>query len=150
MNLRPQEEIINNDGVIQGADQYHEYCSYGYNIDGIISAVCKDTITITTAPKLQQLDYAHDCAAGAEVRFENNRLICSKNRYQYLDSCIPVEVQQPVDNRVTTAQCKGSNGVLREGYSSLDSKLCANGSPLALPYASRKRAIVSGVSNCCL
>ena len=128
MNLRPQEEIVNNNGVIQGADQYHDYCSYGYNVNGVISAVCKENSNAEA--QLQQLDYAHDCADGAEVRFENNRLICSKNRYQYLDSCTPVEVQQPVDDIVTTAQCKGNNGVLREGYSSLDPKLCANGSDI--------------------
>ncbi|MBP7781344.1 MAG: hypothetical protein KA049_00175 [Burkholderiales bacterium] len=128
LNLHLQEGIVNNNGVIQGADQYHDYCSYGYNVNGVISAVCKENSNAEA--QLQQLDYAHDCADGAEVRFENNRLICSKNRYQYLDSCTPVEVQQPVDDIVTTAQCKGNNGVLREGYSSLDPKLCANGSDI--------------------
>ena len=146
LNLRPQEEIVNNNGFIQGADQYHDYCSYGYNVNGVINAACKENPTAEA--QLQQLDYAHDCADGAEVRFENNRLICSKNRYQYLDSCLPVEVQQPVDG-IVTAQCKGSNGVLHDGYSSLDSKLCANGSDIinrdgALTCAQYKPEIPQG------
>jgi len=125
LNLRSKENIVNKNGAIQGGDQYHEHCSYTYNDNGVIYALCDSD------DKLLKLNYQHDCADNAEIRFEDNRLVCSKNRYQYLDSCIPVSVKQP-DGIVgmVTAQCKGENGVLHDGFSTLDSSLCAPGSDI--------------------
>lgn len=129
LNLRPHETIVDKDGEIQGSDQYHDYCSGSYIVNGIIYALCK-TDTKAEA-KLELLDYAHDCADGAEVRYEEQRLVCSKYRYQYLKSCTPITVTQPEGiNGMITAQCKGENGVLHEGFTTLDSKLCASGSDI--------------------
>lgn len=125
LNLRSKENIVNKNGVIQGGDQYHDHCSYTYNDNGVIYALCDSD------DKLLELNYQHDCADGAEVRYENQRLVCSKYRYQYLNSCIPVSVGQPEGVfGMVTAQCKGDDGVLHNGFSTLDSNLCAPGSDI--------------------
>lgn len=123
LNLREKENIVNNNGYIQGSDQYHKYCSYSYNDNGVIYALCDSD------DKLLKLDYSHDCAKNAEIKYDNGNLVCSKYRYQYLNSCTSVDVPTPVQGMIT-AQCKDEKGILHDGFTVLDSTLCASGSDI--------------------
>ncbi|RTL02480.1 MAG: hypothetical protein EKK57_01865 [Proteobacteria bacterium] len=76
-SLRPNEDIVNVDGMLVGGDSYHKDCTSSFFINGVLTASCKIDTNIESSPtKLVTLNYGSDCDAGSEVRYENGALTC--------------------------------------------------------------------------
>lgn len=76
-SLRPNEDIVNVDGMLVGGDSYHKDCTSSFFADGVLTASCKIDSGVESSPsKIVTLNYGTDCDAGSEVQYVNGNLTC--------------------------------------------------------------------------
>lgn len=76
-SLRPNEDIVNVDGMLVGGDSYHKDCTSSFFMNGVLTASCKIDSGVESSPtKIVTLNYGTDCDAGSEVQYVNGNLTC--------------------------------------------------------------------------